>query len=283
LTLTPPTGTRSVVCITFDFDSVAYWLGMARTLGSQGISRGEFGGRVGAERIFSLLEKYEIKSTWFTPGHTAQSWPDITQAIASAGHEIAHHGYLHEPPPELGDREEEVLLRGSAAIEDVVGVKPVGYRAPSWEITSNTIPLLLKHGFEYASNGMATDFEPYQARVDDVVSTDAPFRPGRDTSLLEIPSAWHLTDASLGFGPPSARSPALSETERVWRDEFDYMHANVENGVITYVFHPEATGRAHGVMLLERLLDHIRACDDVWFARCIDVAHAWSPDAPAGM
>src|SRR6476660_9713046 len=137
--ITMPPSKRCAVCITFDFDAVSLWFGMFKSFDSQAIGRGEFGPRVGAGRILELLDKYAVPSSWFVPGHTAETWPDITRAIASAGHEIAHHGWCHEPPPELGDQEEAVLVRGIEALESIVGQRPIGYRAPSWTITDNTV------------------------------------------------------------------------------------------------------------------------------------------------
>lgn len=254
---------------------------MFKSFNTQGIGRGEYGARVGAERILRLLDKYDVPTSWFVPGHTAESWPGITRAIAEAEHEIAHHGYCHESPIELGDQEEAILIRGIEALEAVVGKRPIGYRAPTWEITPHTVPLLLKHGFTYAGNGMAEDFRPYRARVGDVGSLTQRFEFGEETDLIEIPSAWHLTDFSqLEVGPPYHLAPAPAHAEEIWRDEFDYMHDNIENGVITYVFHPECIARGHRIMMLERLIRHMHDSGDVWFARTEDVAKAWQPDPP---
>lgn len=279
--ITLPPSKRCAVCITFDFDAVSLWFGMFKSFDSQAIGRGEFGPRVGAGRILELLDRYAVPSSWFVPGHTAETWPDITRAIASAGHEIAHHGWCHEPPPELGDQEEAVLVRGIEALESIVGQRPIGYRAPSWTITDNTVELLLKHGFTYASNGMAEDFSPYRARVGDKASPTSPFVFGDETDLIEIPSGWHLTDCSqLEVGPPWNLAPSPAQAEQIWRDEFDYMHTNIKDGVITYVFHPECIGRGHRMMMFERLIRHIVDAGDVWFARTQDVAQAWQPDPP---
>jgi peptidoglycan/xylan/chitin deacetylase (PgdA/CDA1 family) len=277
-----PPSKRCAVCITFDFDAVALWLGSFRSTDSQAMDRGEFGPRVGAPRILRLLEKYNVPSSWFTPGTTAESWPSVTRAIADAGHEIAHHGYAHRPPLDLGDEEESDLVRGIEALEVVVGKRPTGYRAPDWTITDATVGLLIKHGFTYASNGMAQDYEPYLARIGDQHGDAQPFGFGKETRLVEIPSAWHLADYSqLEVGPPWNPLSPPGSVEQIWKDEFDYMHENVHGGVITYVFHPECIGRGHRIMILERLIRYIRDAGDVWFARTEDIARAWRPNAEA--
>jgi peptidoglycan-N-acetylglucosamine deacetylase len=276
-----PAGARSAVCVTFDFDTIALWLGSFDTFDQQGLSRGEYGARVGAERVLELLARYDVPTSWFVPGLTAESWPGVTRAVAEAGHEIGHHGYGHESPPTASDREEEILRRGVEALERVTGTRPVGYRAPSWTITDRTIELLLEHGFLYGANGMADDFRPYRARTGDLVSRERPLELGRETELIEIPSAWHLTDmAMLEVGVRSQLAASPSEAERIWIDEFDWMHEHVEGGVITYVFHPQCIARGHRIGILERLLAHMRAAGGVWFARTEEIARAWTPDPP---
>jgi peptidoglycan/xylan/chitin deacetylase (PgdA/CDA1 family) len=276
-----PSSKRCAVCVTFDFDAVSLWFGMFKSFDSQAIGRGEFGPRVGAPRLLDLLERRGVPTTWFVPGHTAESWPSVTRAVAAAGHEIAHHGWCHEPPPGLGEAEEGVLVRGIESLERVAGERPLGYRAPSWTVSDRTIELLLEHGFTYAANGMAEDFRPYRARIGDRASLTEPFRYGEETDLVDIPSAWHLTDCSqLEVGPPWNLAPAPGHAEQIWKDEFDYMYEHVEGGVITYAFHPECIGRGHRLPMLDRLLEHIGRHDDVWFARTIEIANAWSPDPP---
>src|ERR1700733_8508694 len=56
-----------------------------------------FGPLVGVPRILDVLRRKELKSTFFVPGYTAERYPDMVRQIVAAGHEIGHHGYLHEP------------------------------------------------------------------------------------------------------------------------------------------------------------------------------------------
>ena len=134
-----------LVCLTFDFDALSNWIRREMTTPTP-ISQGEFG-VVGTERILGLLRRHEIAATWFIPGHTLETYPAICARIHAAGHEIGHHGYLHEPPATLSrDREEAVLLRGSAAIRRITGSDPRGYRSPSWDLSPHSVELLLAHG-----------------------------------------------------------------------------------------------------------------------------------------
>ena len=121
------TNPRATVCLTFDFDAISIWIGPYGATSPSMISRGEFG-VVGVERILRLLDRTGLPATFFVPGHTAETYPDAVRAIAAAGHEIGHHGYLHENPAALESKEREraILERGLEALERVARVRPVG-------------------------------------------------------------------------------------------------------------------------------------------------------------
>jgi peptidoglycan/xylan/chitin deacetylase (PgdA/CDA1 family) len=52
------------------------------------MSRGIFGATVGIDRLLEMYEKYNIKATWFVPGHTAESFPARVRKIHDKGHEL---------------------------------------------------------------------------------------------------------------------------------------------------------------------------------------------------
>ena len=106
---------RHLVCLSFDFDALSGWIARGLTTPTP-MSRGEFGA-VGAERILALLAKNNIRSTWFIPGVTIDTYPDICRKITDAGHEIGHHGWTHVPPSNLTRSvEAEHLKRANEAI-----------------------------------------------------------------------------------------------------------------------------------------------------------------------
>src|SRR5688572_32910280 len=102
-------GKRHIVCLTFDFDAISGFIARGQTSPSW-ISRGEYGPRVGMPRLIALLKKYRIKSTWFIPGHTIETYPRECETVMRAGHEIAHHGWTHRPPASLTREQEEAEL-----------------------------------------------------------------------------------------------------------------------------------------------------------------------------
>lgn len=255
--------TRPTVCLTFDFDAISLWIGPMGAKSPSMISRGEFGA-VAVPRILTILEREGIPATFFVTGHTAETYPAQTRAIAAAGHEIGHHGYLHENPIDLSpDEEARVLLRGLEALDTVAGVRPVGYRSPAWDNSPSTIDLLLQHGFRYESSLMGDDFTPYWCRTGDVIDPDGPYRFGPPVDLVEMPVSWLLDDFPHFeyIRLPNRVSPGLSaasKVEEIWTDEFDFMAREIPNGVFTLTMHPQVIGRGHRLLMLERLIAHFK-------------------------
>jgi len=254
-----PGDRRHLICLTFDFDALSAWIFCGATTPTV-LSRGEFGA-VGAQRILGLLAERGITSTWFIPGHTIETYLEICERVHAAGHEIGHHGYLHEPPGELSREEEEaVLVRGNEAIRRLTGAAARGYRSPAWDLSPYTVDLLLAHGFVYDSSMMGHDYLPYRARTGDVISHVGPARFGPTTRLIELPISWSLDDYPHFeyVRTPSFTQQGLQAAQGVlanWLDEFRYMARTVEWGVLTYTFHPQVIGRGYRMLLLERLID----------------------------
>jgi len=271
---------HATVCLTFDFDAISVWIGPRGETSPSAISRGEFA-TVGVARILKLLERESIPATFFIPGHTVETYPASVDAILGRGHEIGHHGYLHENPAALTsrEREREVLIRGLEAL-DQAGITPTGYRSPAWDNSPHTVDLLVEHGFRYESSLMADDFTPYRCRVGDAAPPDGPYRFGDEVDLVEMPVSWVLDDFPHFEFVRSGGSlyPGLSagsKVQEIWEDEFRFMHREVPGGVYTLTMHPEIIGRGHRMLMLERLVTAFRSHDDVAFATLGAAAEAW--------
>jgi len=119
----------------------------------------------------------------------------MSERITVAGHEIGHHGWSHTTPVTLSrDEEEAGLVRANEAIEALSGKRARGYRSPAWDLSENSIDLLIQHGFLYESSMMGHDCSPYYARTGDIVALDEPMHFGAETSLIEMPVSWSLND-----------------------------------------------------------------------------------------
>jgi peptidoglycan-N-acetylglucosamine deacetylase len=254
---------RSIVCLTFDFDAISGWIARGMATPSV-ISRGEFGPNVALPRILALLEKYDVTSTWYIPGHTIATYPDECARVAEAGYEIGHHGWTHRPPAALTrEEEEEELVRANEAIRKLTGRKARGYRSPSWDLSPHSVDLLLQHGFVYDSSMMGDDYTPYRVRRGDSIELEQPAHFGPETDLIEMPISWTLDDfPHFEFiRTPTWILPGNMNANNVlgnWIDDFLYLDRNLEWGVITYTFHPFVIGRGHRMVMLEKLLATLR-------------------------
>jgi peptidoglycan-N-acetylglucosamine deacetylase len=152
-----------------DVDAVSGWLG---SYGGedclQDIQRGLFAGEVGLPRLVQLFRKYAIKATFFTPGHSIETFPKSMAFVVEDGHEIGLHGYSHENPRDMSpQQEEDVLGKSIELVTRLWGRRPVGYIAPWGEMTTITAEILLKNNILYDRTHVLHDFQPFYARSGD--------------------------------------------------------------------------------------------------------------------
>ena len=123
-----------------DLAAVDGWLGSYGGEDSpDDISRGIFAGEVGTPRLVKLFDKLGIKTSWFIPGHSIETFPQETKLIVDAGHEIGMHGYSHENPIAMTpEQEEAVLVKCIDLIQNLCGRRPTGYVAPWREFSHVT-------------------------------------------------------------------------------------------------------------------------------------------------
>lgn len=250
-----PDGKSAAAAFTFDVDaeSAVLWGNEAVGARMSVMSHQAYGPLVGIPRILDLLDRHQIASTFFVPGHTAHRYPAAVRSIVAAGHEIAHHGYLHEQPTALTlDEEIEAIDRGLEALAEVAGVRPAGYRAPMWDLSWHTPGLLAERGFLYDSSLMDAD-TPYELEVG-------------SRSLVEIPIQWALDDWEQYCYLPDISGSGLIESPRkareLWQLEFDALRDVGGCWVLTN--HPFLSGRASRAAELGDLMRYVVGHTDVW-------------------
>ena len=266
---------KILVAYGIDVDAVAGWLGSYGGEDSpDDISRGLFAGEVGAPRLLDLFDKYQLKTTWFIPGHSVETFPEQMKEVARRGHEIGMHGYSHENPIAMTRAQETAVLdRSLALITELAGKRPTGYVAPWWEFSPVTNELLLERGIKYDHSLMHNDFHPYYVRVGDSWTKidyskhpDHWMKPlvrGKETPLVEIPANWYLDDLPpMMFIKKSPNSHGFvnpRDIEQMWRDQFDWVYREHDYAVFTMTIHPDVSGRPQVLMMHERLIEHINS------------------------
>lgn len=262
-----PPGHRAAAAFTFDVDAESAILAEAPEAAGRlsVMTHQAYGPRTGVPRILRILDRQGIRATFFIPGYTAERWPDVVRSIRDAGHEIAHHGFLHEQVSMLSPEEEErLLLRGLEALDRVAGVRPVGWRAPMWEASDASVGILARHGFRYDSSLMDAD-HPYRVAAG----------PGPDAaSIVELPIHWGLDDWEQYVYLPGLSGSGLIESPtkvlELWTLELDALVA--EGGLFVLTNHPFASGRPSRAAALERLMEHARSIDGLWVATAGEIA-----------
>lgn len=272
-----------------DLDAVAGWLGSYGGEDSpDDISRGMFAGEIGVHRLLNLFKKYKIKTTWFVPGHSIETFPKEVQMILENGHEIGAHGYSHENPLSMNpQQEEDVLAKSIELIKQVSGKRPDGYVAPWWEFSKITLQLLLKYDFKYDHSLMHKDFQPYYIREGDkwtkidyekpAKKWMKPFTKGHETNIVEIPANWYLDDLppmmyikkypnSHGFVNPR-------DIEQLWIDQFKWVYREYNYAVFPITIHPDVSGRPQVLLMHERLIEYINSQTGVYWLTFDEIAN----------
>lgn len=259
-----PEGKRCAVCISFDIDGESLvHLGYGEDADNKVMTRSEarYDVEVATPRVLAVFRNHGIRQTFFVPGWCLEHYEGLAGRILADGHEIGHHGYLHENPNKLGEAEErEWFWRAVRAVEQATGRRPAGFRAPSYAYSRHTLGLMLEAGMVYDASLMGHDI-PYLLR-----------HPRGE--MIELPSQRALDDWThfvmsrdyqwmLPISPPEhAFALYRAEFDAAWR----------HGGLWVAVWHPFATGRLSRCEAMDSLIDHMKSREGVWFATLEEIA-----------
>ena len=248
-----PGGARVAVLLSYDVDNETVQGLRTGNINIGQLSQGQYGSRVALPRIVKLMDEQEIPATFFFPAWSLKLAPEQAEIIQQSGrHEIGVHGWIHELNTSLdGATESRLLAQAVDQIEAITGTRPVGYRAPSWNHSPNTLQIVRDMGFLYESSLMHDD-RPYELLQD-----------GEPTGVVELPVEWILDDAPL-LNPLGTRYMNPRDVMQVWMDEFD--KAWEEGTIFLLTMHPHVIGHRSRLVALEGLIEHIKSKDQVWFA-----------------
>jgi len=262
-----PDGIRAAAFFSFDLDAEAAMLADHPEVAGylDVVAHQRYGPQVAVPRLLRLLDRVRLRTTFFIPGWVAETWPEVARSVRDAGHEIGHHGYLHESVRGVDEATEVGYLeRGLAALDEVLGVRPTGYRAPSWDMNFRTPALLARHGFRYDSGLMDAD-HPYRLATGP--------RPG-DPTIIELPCHWSLDDWNrYNYVPGLTGSGVIGQPSQVcaaWAEELDAIVA--VGGLFSLTMHPFVSGRPARAAALEWLIERASAIDGLWLASGDEIA-----------
>ncbi|MBJ3774294.1 polysaccharide deacetylase family protein [Acuticoccus mangrovi] len=260
-----PNGARCAVSFAYDFDAESllhlyYPTDSARRLSLASTLR--YGARVAIPRLAAIWRHFGIRQTVFTPGWCVEHYPEAIELLLEGGHEIGHHGWLHERVNQLsrGD-EERVLEAGIRAIEKATGAPPVGYRCPSGAFSEHTLDLLIDYGLRYDASLGGHDIPYLVERSDGRAIVELPHDASHDDWNQYV----HLKDANWQVpvaAPARARETFQADFDAAWN----------HGGLWTAVFHPFVSGRLARAEEQVRLIEYMMEKGDVWFATCAEIA-----------
>ncbi|KAH8895258.1 glycoside hydrolase/deacetylase [Thozetella sp. PMI_491] len=278
---------KALCCISVDIDAVCGWIGSYGGEESvSDISRGYFAGTVGVRRLLALFEKYNIKTTWFIPGHSLETFPEECAMIRDAGHEIGLHGYSHENPRDMTIEQQEIVLdKTYRLLTEFCGKPPRGSVVPWWETSKEGADLMLKYGLEYDHSFSHHDALPHWLRVGDTWTNidykqhpDTWMKPlvrGETTGLVEIPASWYLDDLPpmmfIKNMPNSHGWVHPSVVEDLWKDHFDYFYETYDNFCFPVTIHPDVSGHPHALKMIERIIKYLSKHEGVEWVKMEEI------------
>ena len=223
----------------------------------------QYGARRGIWNILELLDKYQIKATFFVCGTTAEKYPDAVQAARESGHEIAGMSYSFDRVRTASSERERSIVRQSAQVlEGITGSRIQGWRCPDYRISPQTLDILAEEGFTWDSSLLNDDL-PYF------------FQCGA-RRLLEIPFTTSTADKTfIGYPYPQRGGP--DGLANVWNNEFEVLYDESQRSPRFLILSLQtwATGRPAPLRILKEFLDRLAGHEEFWFARCSDISKRW--------
>lgn len=162
------TAVAANACITIDVEDWFHSYNLLGRISAQDWPHLELRVEGSTMRILEILEKENVCATFFVLGWIAERCPQLVRTIAGAGHEIASHGYMHEPVYALGREAFRAdVTRSRHLLEDLTGQRVRGYRAPCFSITDWAIPILQEVGYQYDSSAVPAVAHDRYGRLSD--------------------------------------------------------------------------------------------------------------------
>ena len=262
--ITWPMNKRIAVMVAFDLDADFLWTqrGDGNKDHFANLSRGRYDVKQALPRILNMLDRQEIKTTFFVPGAVAEQYPEAVKEIAHRGHEISYHGYYHEDDDNASYEEEhQTMLRCEKLFKTLTEQQLMGHRGPEGIVHDYTIKLLLEHGYIYSSNWRHSD-GPYIHTLDE-----------KEVPVVELPKDSIFDDTAFDFFtdtyPERHELKSAREMKEIWTDEFDALAE--EGRMMNFVLHPQFMGRASRVAMLEDLIRYMKKFG-AWIATNKEVA-----------
>jgi len=216
----------------------------------------DYAANEGISRALDLFDRHGVKASSFMTGMSVERYPDIAREIVKRGHEAAAHGRRWAPSFNLGrDEEKKFIADGIASVERITGQRPVGWNAHAMRNSVNTLEILRELDIIYF--------------IDDL-SRDEPFIiPLPKGEIGVVPYTAHLNDLHNLLPVYD-----LAQFELLLKEEFDqlYEEGAKRRRMMVVSLHDRVGKRPAAIRVFDRVFDHMRRKENVWFARKDEIA-----------
>lgn len=225
----------------------------------------EYGSRAGFWRVMRIFAQRDLPLTIYAVGMALERNPAAAEAMISAGHEIATHGWrwidYHDMPEDL---EREHLAKCVEVQERLTGTRPYG--AYIGRQSANSRKIIIDEG------GFLYDSDAYN---DDLPYWDAAYKRAH----LVIP--YTLDNNDMKFGTPQGFNSG-NDFFTYLKDAFDVLYAEGRDRpkMMSIGLHCRLAGRPGRAAALIRFLDYIQDKPQVWITRRVDIARHWFKEHP---
>jgi peptidoglycan/xylan/chitin deacetylase (PgdA/CDA1 family) len=215
------------------------------------LSWGNYGATQGIDRLLRILDRTKVRASIMVSGVLAERHPGNVRAIAEAGHEIAAHSYAQDIVPATLTPEQDGanIKKTTEIIEQVTGVRPLGWLSPRCTPGAETARNLAMAGYQWHGDAFDSD-RPYLERFD-------------TGDIVAVPFAMEINDLPHTF--------RFGRTPQQFVEMFDAYLGNslkVDDGsiIIDVTAHTHCYGRPGAAWAYEEIARKAAARDDVWIA-----------------
>jgi peptidoglycan/xylan/chitin deacetylase (PgdA/CDA1 family) len=211
-------------------------------------------------RVLQILERHGVSATYFIEAWNTGHYPGAINAVRNAGHEVAFHGWQHEPWSGLDPETERGLFEKSIFAFGKLYLMMRGFRPPGGVLTELTPTLLHEYGFSY-----------YSPAADEAAITDGlACLPFRWTGI----DAYYYSDAFGGLRLAKGDQETPMEPALVQQRKEELIEDRIDNGGYTaLLFHPFLQTTDERLAVVESVVKRLAEDQRIWCARCDEVAN----------
>ena len=210
-----------------------------------GIQWGEYGGKEGVWRLLRVLDRCNMRASFFCSGRSAELFPEAFKQIVKSGHLVEGHGYVQDQAfLELKPNEQKTTIKKVMEIlTAAAGRPPQGWATPIYGWDEHTFALLVEAGIKWYADALDISLPRKE-------STAA-------GPIVALPWSDFVDNRVLRASP--------RDYHDVYVDTFDYLHNYEPGGLINIAIHAHFGGRPLIMAQFQKLLRYFASFSDVWF------------------